>query len=417
VLLEGNKFEMEDQRNWGDASFKTYVCSLLDPWPYTLKAGEHFEQSVTLTITGEVKQQVDAAATIMVATGRPIARIPDIGLALSEEDASQTLLHLNRLTELSPRFLLCNYLEGWTTKKTLDEYALVASETRIPLRLELVLSAKKPADAEMHSAATAMRLSGIAPAAVIVTQVHDLKSFQPTDPRPWGPSYEEMAEAARASFPGIPIGGGMASYFTELNRKRPPRGLFDFMTHSVCPIVHDASDAAVMQTLETLPHIFASAKQFIGKSPYHLGPSTIGARMNPYGKTVAANPDNRRICLASKDPRQFGTFACTWNLGLIAEAAKAGLSAITLGPLCGPRGLLDLKGEPTTLFHLLADIMPMARKRVAVQIGRSIVSLSFLSGANRNAWAGNASAGLASIIIGGQGHKIEGYRSKRVGLA
>ena len=40
VLMEGNKFEMEDHRNWMDASYKTYVCSLLDPWPYTLKKDE-----------------------------------------------------------------------------------------------------------------------------------------------------------------------------------------------------------------------------------------------------------------------------------------------------------------------------------------------------------------------------------------
>ena len=39
VLMEGNKFEMEDHRNWMDASYKTYVCSLLDPWPYTLEEG------------------------------------------------------------------------------------------------------------------------------------------------------------------------------------------------------------------------------------------------------------------------------------------------------------------------------------------------------------------------------------------
>lgn len=51
VEMHGPKFEMEDQRNWSDASFKTYVCSLLDPWPYTLKAGEAFTQSVALQIT------------------------------------------------------------------------------------------------------------------------------------------------------------------------------------------------------------------------------------------------------------------------------------------------------------------------------------------------------------------------------
>jgi hypothetical protein len=53
VLMEGNKFEMEDHRNWMDASYKTYVCSLLDPWPYTLKKAEPFTQSITLRIEGK----------------------------------------------------------------------------------------------------------------------------------------------------------------------------------------------------------------------------------------------------------------------------------------------------------------------------------------------------------------------------
>ena len=67
VLMEGNKFEMEDHRNWMDASYKTYVCSLLDPWPYTLKKGVAFDQSITVTIAGK------PAARVAKATG---ARTP-----------------------------------------------------------------------------------------------------------------------------------------------------------------------------------------------------------------------------------------------------------------------------------------------------------------------------------------------------
>ena len=36
VRMEGDTFEMEDHRNWTDASFKTYVRPLALPWPYTL---------------------------------------------------------------------------------------------------------------------------------------------------------------------------------------------------------------------------------------------------------------------------------------------------------------------------------------------------------------------------------------------
>ena len=36
--MEGDTYEMEDQRNWTDASYKTYVRPLALPWPYTLAA-------------------------------------------------------------------------------------------------------------------------------------------------------------------------------------------------------------------------------------------------------------------------------------------------------------------------------------------------------------------------------------------
>ncbi len=42
--MEGDTFEMEDQRNWTDASYKTYVRPLALPWPYTLAAGERLSQ-------------------------------------------------------------------------------------------------------------------------------------------------------------------------------------------------------------------------------------------------------------------------------------------------------------------------------------------------------------------------------------
>ena len=37
--MEGDAFEMEDQRNWADASFKTYVRPLSKPRPYVIAKG------------------------------------------------------------------------------------------------------------------------------------------------------------------------------------------------------------------------------------------------------------------------------------------------------------------------------------------------------------------------------------------
>ena len=48
--MEGGVWEMEDQRNWSDASYKTYVRPLALPWPYVMPRAVADRQTVTLTI-------------------------------------------------------------------------------------------------------------------------------------------------------------------------------------------------------------------------------------------------------------------------------------------------------------------------------------------------------------------------------
>ena len=55
--MEGDTFEMEDQRNWLDASYKTYVRPLALPWPYTIAKGEKLSQRVALSLTGDAARR------------------------------------------------------------------------------------------------------------------------------------------------------------------------------------------------------------------------------------------------------------------------------------------------------------------------------------------------------------------------
>src|SRR5262249_38949073 len=47
--FEGDLFEMEDQRNWTDASFKTYSTPITLGWPHEAAAGQTIVQSVRLS--------------------------------------------------------------------------------------------------------------------------------------------------------------------------------------------------------------------------------------------------------------------------------------------------------------------------------------------------------------------------------
>ena len=128
--------------------------------------------------------------------------------------------------------------------------------------------------------------------------------MQPDAPWPEMPVFEQTYAAARRAFPGVEIGGGMAAYFTELNRKRPPASAIDFVTHTTCPSVHAADDRSIMETNEAIPYLILSTRAFMGGIPYRIGPSQLGCRENPYGRTTTPNVDNSRYCLSRIDPRQ-----------------------------------------------------------------------------------------------------------------
>jgi hypothetical protein len=78
----------------------------------------------------------------------------------------------------------------------------------------------------------------------------------------------------------------------------------------------------------------------IGKVPYHIGPTGIPCRDNPYGAAVAPNPNNGRVCLSDVDPRQRGLIAAAWNLGYLSAAARAGVDAVAFGAATGSQGMI-----------------------------------------------------------------------------
>ena len=50
--FEGDVFEMEDQRNWTDASYKTYSTPIALPFPVEIASGDRVRQSITFKIIG-----------------------------------------------------------------------------------------------------------------------------------------------------------------------------------------------------------------------------------------------------------------------------------------------------------------------------------------------------------------------------
>ncbi len=372
--MAGDAFEMEDHRNWNDASYKTYVRPLAKPWPYTLKAGESSEQSVILTVSGTVPKVAAAAgdAPVELRVGGAAGTVPALGLSLRPEHAEATLEAADLIRKLGPQFLVCPFdsriadghagpaVVGASTfafdrrtgdpGKVLRLYRAMAEATGAELVLEAVVACREPDGSPCGDEATmradlakiwdAVAKAGVRFARVAVAPASDLKCTLPGSVWPPCPEAEALYAAAREAFPGVPVGGGMFSYFTELNRKRPPAEALDFVVHTSCPIVHACDDTTVMENLEALPHIVKSTRNFAGGRPYRAGPSAIGARDNPYGATSTPNPSGGRVALAGMDPRQRGLLGAAWYLGYFAHMAAGGLEAVCLAAPVGEFGVV-----------------------------------------------------------------------------
>jgi hypothetical protein len=416
--LEGDTFEMEDQRNWSDASFKTYVRPLARPWPYVIPGASRCRQSVRMRIAGATPIRAHSSrGDVNVRTGERIGVMPRIGLVITPEDAPATAMAAEWLARTGVQDLLLTFnAAAGHGAAEMQKLARAAATTRARSTLECVLACKRDLDAELETVAAYVRQAGIALDAIAVFPAPDLQSTPPGSEWPACPPLEDLYAAARRAFPHLALGGGMFSYFTEFNRKRVPTAALDFVTHATCPIVHSADDVSVMQTLETIPHIMRSARAIAPDKPYRLGPITIGMRQNPYGSRTIPNPRRRRIPMAMDDPRQDGRFAAAWTMGYAAATEEGNLETLTFGALTGPFGLLGKDG-PRPVFEAIA-------------------ALARLAGAPRRACATSAPDRVAAILAGdellvanltpeparvrlecGRGELLDAYATARIGLA
>jgi D-apionolactonase len=196
----------------------------------------------------------------------------------------------------------------------------------------------------------------------------------------------------------------MASYFTELNRKRPPVATIDAISCTTSPIVHAADDRSVMETHEALPSVILSMVAMAPGKTLHLGPSAIAMRHNPYGAATAANPKGERVAMAEDDPRQKGLYAAAWTVGYAATVANAGgIATLALNHLAGPSGVLGDGDKVRPVFHVMAALCQSSdAELLALELtGDQLAGLAWREDGKTRLLVANLSAEPARLAIEG----------------
>jgi hypothetical protein len=344
--LPGEDYELEDQRNNADASFKTYSRSNSMPRPYVLRQGQSWTRELHLRLLGQPPEVAPSAAmpNLRWPLKQDAAPAMRLGLAITPDmTRSPEAWVLDVLAQWRPAFL---HLTLWpdTLSDAVDGPGLrsLLQAAGAALRLDLCgpegLGDGGPADISCRALAQQLVRVGVVPASVAAL-----------------PCGAQAARFLRQLFPASAIGGGTPHFFAQLNRLEVSGGE-DFMGFTVCPIVHGADDEAVMNGLQSLPSMLETARSRHPGRDWHLGPSRLSARASPLGRQPCSD-GQKRMALASRDPRSRGLFGAAWLLGHLAAAAQARVQAVTLPALVGEDGLWWQAGDAwqmTPLAVLLA---------------------------------------------------------------
>jgi len=343
--MAGDTWEMEDHRNWLDASFKTYVRPLALPFPYVIPGGSEVTQTVTLCFSGPPPKPAASSkkrgnVPVEVSFTASDAYMPAIGLRapLQWLDEASTVADL--AGEVGAQMLNARLdSRAGHGIAELKRFGALAESTGARLTLELVVPCRRDPLAELEDYAEMLRQSRVQPESIAVFVAEDRLRLEPGPPPPSLALLGEVYRAARAAFPRMAIGGGTFGFFAELNRNWPPAGLIDYITHITCSVVHAADDRTMMENLDSFRAMARTIRAFAGAKPYRLIAAGLGLDSGPYGEP-SPNPDNTRRTMVRMDPRHRGLFAAAWTLAAIAEAAHGGLAAISPAALVGELGII-----------------------------------------------------------------------------
>ncbi len=366
--FEGDLFETEDQRNWTDASFKTYCTPLALPFPVEIKAATRVRQVITLRLSHRdqsgsvraesggavlakamsVKKDDDAPGVALAVPREPSGLMPKIGLGVASHRMPLNPQEVSRLSAVQLSHLRVDLRvadPGWP--HLLSRAVTEAQQLGVALELALHL-AHDGSGAVLVECRALLKRARIRVARVLV--------FRQSEP---ATSLGTLQLARRClQLSEVAFGGGSDAHFCELNREQA-LGRFgltaaDFVSWPISPQVHAFDDVSVMENLEAQPHTVAAARAFAGNRPLVISPITLRPRFNAVA-TSEEGLDPAQLP-PQVDSRQLSLFAAAWTLGSIAALAAANVASLTYFETTGWRGLMET--QPPSARHPLFSSLP-----------------------------------------------------------
>ncbi|MBU1822682.1 MAG: hypothetical protein KKG00_14385, partial [Bacteroidetes bacterium] len=334
LFFEGEIFEMEDQRNWTDHSFKTYGTPLRLPKPIPVKKGDTLNQKVTLRLKSVPMEPISSEkAPSALFESDLSAPFPQLGFALHPGPMDETIRE--RLQAIRPdhlRVLLEMASSAWE-----NEFEAAQRQARqLNTRLELVAVLGDHPWQEVVDLVEA--LTGKDDLINSLSLINEPREVSQD-------GFLTVAEVLKKYLPNVKIGYATDGFFADLNRNRPPLTPYDFVAFSLNPQVHATDFRTIIENVSAQQYPVQTIRSFGANAPdIHVSPLTLRIR----------GQDN------SHDPRLHTEFGAAFTL--LSLRYLAGVKQITYYETHGPDGLLSMGASVTSpvysYFQQLREFYP-----------------------------------------------------------
>lgn len=330
--FEGDLFETEDQRNWSDASYKTFCTPLSLPFPVLLKPGDTVYQKAVFKPVKNLPVLPSKKDKIVIRLTEQILHAPQVGIGAStslENMNDQVISAIRNLKLDHYRIEIFPETKEWKSKCIRDVQN--ARSLYLPLYMALHLhdSGKEQVDEVIQWSLG----QEIQPACLLL-----LTEGKPVT----SPEVNKNLLALRSVFPDALIGAGTDFGFTEINRNRFDASGLDFISFPVNPQMHSVDALTIIENIGTQEELIRSAHEIFGPSmAIHVSPLTLRSRPNP---NAMHEP---------YDPRQLSPFAAAFTLGSLKALSIGRCSSVTLYQTAGPQGVVSASGKPHPVYEAI----------------------------------------------------------------
>jgi len=361
IAFVGDVFDMEDQRNFTDASFKSYSTAGGKGQPWQIGEDDLVAHAVILKAKPGLPAHFGTESPwgeVSFHKTSGLRGLPAIGIAAASHGEPVSQEALERLQIVAPDHLRLDFRLG---EVPLAAALSLGAKQAEALKASLIIGLHLNDDPEQDLRMLSNLLGQIKPA------IAAWLVFPPGGKQAGG-RWLEMVRASLVGYdPDIPFVIGTPGGFVSLNRMASDMAQGDGLVFGANPLVHVEDNRSMVANLPGMRAAAERARELAGN--HKVWASPVAFRFA--GSASLANAIDGLP--GDVDLRQMSLLGAAWTVGAIQALAEGGVDAITLFETTGWRGLVERqKGPPLPtrfpsqpgmafpLYHVLADVSAWA---------------------------------------------------------